>query len=454
MMIKINRFTFVCVFFLCGLFLCSCNNKGNETTQEKKSVRDFESRVQKINELIQSNNSSYAINQYISSLSIDQKISQLFLVNLSGNKIYSDKHDINKGYTPGGVLLFSYNISKSYEEIIEYIQSIKNYNINTGLIPPYIAIDHEGGSVNRLRHICSALPSPKEISEHLSLEDAYALYHNQAKQLSSLGINVNLSPVVEVLTDSNKSFLDLRTFGSLEQIEKYAVCEVDAYKSANVYSVLKHFPGNTNEDPHKILPKINASKDDFFNVYLAPFQSLINHDKGVGVLMSHVNFLEFSDNLPSCLSSKMIDEYLIKKLQHDGLIFSDDIFMGSLMDNGYKPSDSVIMAINSGIDVIMISAKTFYTLVEVIKDYAIKNKEFLDKITESNKKIIKKKIDLGLLNLSKYYPYGKDSTMFPLFPIIEKERIIVNKVENKTNQILEFEKAKSEGERLYTNLFE
>lgn len=455
MVLSKNHIFYLLITVLCfGLFFsCSKNTTKDRTEQIKVFNSDLLTRINKINELIQLNSCSEAIDKYVSSLSLQQKISQMFLVNLSGNRFYSSDSDVNKDYTPGGVLLFSYNIADSSNKVINYLASIQDYYIKKNSLPPFISIDHEGGTVNRLRKICSTLPSSKEITERISTKEAYELYLNQANQLNALGINVNLAPVIEIQTEDNKDFLGTRTFGSLDNVSKYASKAISAYSEAGVYSVVKHFPGNTNEDPHNVLPKINVSYDEFYNLYLLPFKKVFEEDNTIGVLMSHVDFAEFSDNIPSCLSSKMINEYLVETLDYQGLVFSDDICMSSLVNNGYKSELSVIMAIDSGVNIIMTSDKIFYPLVDIIKEHVLTNDSLLSKIEESNRKIIKKKIDLKIIQLVDYYPFGKSDNFFPGFPVISKKKISIDKSIDikERNTIFYTEKAK--GEKLYNSLF-
>ena len=145
-----------------------------------------------------------------------QKISQIFLVNIEGDKNYKavEFDSDNTPIVPGGVLLFSYNIAPTKEGVIEYTESIRDYCRNNSIPFPYVAVDQEGGDVNRLKSITSPLPSNSLISQKLSAQDAQKFYSLQAKQMESLGITMNLSPVCESLLETNKDFLETRSYGT------------------------------------------------------------------------------------------------------------------------------------------------------------------------------------------------------------------------------------------------
>ena len=129
-------------------------------------------------------------------------------------------------------------------------------------------------------------------AENFSEEQAKALYDFQAEQLKLLGINMNLAPVVEVSDSFNEKFLDTRTFGTLDDVKKYGEISINSYESHGIATVLKHFPGNSNVDPHTGLPQlfINQKNSDF---YLKPFEILLN--KSSCVLLSHA-IVNITDN--------------------------------------------------------------------------------------------------------------------------------------------------------------
>ncbi|MBQ7159805.1 MAG: glycoside hydrolase family 3 protein [Treponema sp.] len=386
------------LFFSFTAFFSSCRKDPAELARLERE-RDEKARAQ-------------AIADYVAQLSDDQKISQLFLVNVEGDKefvpvektgaLYGNREE-GTALVPGGCLLFSYNIGETPAHIAGYISSIRRFYHENNIVPPYVAIDQEGGYVNRLRKITSNLVSQKKVAEWFSAEQAHDLYAAQAKQLRALGIQMNLAPVVEVETDSNRDFLDTRSFGTLEQVLSYCAAEIAAYEEQGIGTVIKHFPGNNNTDPHIGLPKIDLTSNALQN-YLEPFTKLA--PSASALLMSHIiarvtepsgNELE-STARPACFSPYWIQE---ARKSFDGLIFSDDIFMGALANNGYPPEVAVVAAIDAGINCIMLSEKTFGEVAGVLLAKASEDASLAEKITASVCRVIAYKIKAGVLQFEK-----------------------------------------------------
>lgn len=346
---------------------------------------------------------SYAILQYMNSMDIESKAAQLFLMNLEGSILYSSKTEHNNGIAPGGFLLFSYNISDSKKKVSNFNKSVKNYYIKQNKIPPFLAIDHEGGYVNRLRNLGVICPSQKSISNTYSENEAYNLYYEQGKLLKDLNIDMNLAPIVEPETEQNSIFLDDRTFGNSEKSIQYGISCINAYSESNIVSVLKHFPGNSNVDPHVGLPIMNISQS-YFDELIYPFEKIIStikNQNNYAVLLSHAMFPSLYENKPACFTKEIVNDILKQKIGFSGLIISDDIYMAALIDNGYQPENSAELAILSGVDIIMISTKRLNQIVDYLVKESEDNKVLEARINESCRKILNAKINMNIINIVK-----------------------------------------------------
>lgn len=316
------------------------------------------------------------------STTFKDKIAQLFIINLAGNETFTPVENI----TPGGYLLFSYNIADSPKKIMLFTNSIKSYYKTRGLPVPYLATDQEGGLVNRLRGIAGPIPSPKRVAQCLTADSARDLYTMQAKQMRLLGIDMNIAPVVEVLNVDNEQFLGDRSFGDLNTVIKYATAAIRSFEGNGVSCVIKHFPGNTNSDPHGAVSTITYS-DDTLQDALAPFKTLLGENPR-GVLMSSI-IARPIDDAPASLSKKWVDTLLsLDKNRNDLLIFSDDIFMASFQKSKYSPLDAAIAAIKSAVTCIMSSEKRISSLVEKIEEAAKNDSSLTSAIESSYKKVM------------------------------------------------------------------
>ncbi|MBQ5498287.1 MAG: glycoside hydrolase family 3 protein, partial [Treponema sp.] len=294
-----------------------------------------------------------ALDSFMDALSEEELVSQLFLVNIEGNSSYfavesrsaaqylpdgalAPHVEVDPPLVPGGCLFFSFNIAPTAQELASFIDSIHDYCRIHNLLPPYLALDQEGGYVSRLSDIASRLPSQKTVAKRISASKAFELYSLQARQLASLGFNMNLAPVAEAETDLNRDMLQTRTFGSAVETSVYSAACVRAYEQNGIATVLKHFPGNANTDPHTGLPEIVCSDSELDSLFLSPFAFILTARPSC-VLMSHARLTgsvggRGDAKTPACLSSFWVTDVLKEKMGFTGLVMSDDIFMGALAD--------------------------------------------------------------------------------------------------------------------------
>ena len=391
------------LFFLIPLFFISCTDK-----QTKKEI---------INHQTQSNFNSYIIEnqkihqakltEYIKNMPLENKIAQLFIENLEGNtkfrtyenmKAITDKDDDEeRPLVAGGYLFFSYNIADSVQAQKDFNNSINDFCRQNKIIPPYLAVDQEGGWVSRLKKLNTKLPSNQDVAKNNSIAQSYEIYREQALQMQSMGFHMNLAPVIEVCTPDNEDFLDGRSFGSFEQVLNYGRACVNAYENNQIATVVKHFPGNTNTDPHTGLPEIKLSEADL-KESVRSFEEILKYNPSA-ILMSHARTSAIDPGVPACLSKVWVTDILRNTYKYQGIIFSDDIFMGALADNGYPPEKAALMAIDAGVDCIMISEKRFGKAARVIYKKAQEDSDFAKKIDQALLRILEYKEKAGLFVL-------------------------------------------------------
>ena len=434
--------------FLLSIFvlLTGCDkssDKKQDFLDEKKreSLKTLSTEISEIKV-----NQKKAFNEFFNNLSVEEKVSQLFIENLAGDtefvplEYYKASDGEKKALIPGGYLFFGYNIRNDIEGVMYFTDKIREYCYENDIIPPFLAVDQEGGFVNRLRTLNGPLPSQERVSSKLDLASSYDLYSLQAVQMASLGFNLNLAPVVEVLTAENLQFLNGRSFGNRENVLKYGKTCVNAYENYGIGTVIKHFPGNTNTDPHTGLPEIVLSEEKL-KESLEPFKKIISANPS-GVLMSHARTKASDSETPACLSYFWVTEKLRKEFGFKGVIFSDDIFMGALADNGFPQEKAVLMAINAGIDVIMFSEKRFAKTAKVLIDEANNNPEFMEKIANAAKRVLSYKIKAGLLEYERLAS-GKN----------EYELVTSDPFSSVEDRIVRFNDARDENIKLYRSYF-
>ena len=382
------------------ILLTSCTDK-----QTKKEIKRHEAAavLQTYINQIKSENEE-ALSAYVKAMPLEQKIAQLFIENLEGCTKFRSYETVGAmtgtdDKTPliaGGYIFFSYNIAETREQMQSYISSIRKYCDDNKNIQPYLCVDQEGGWVSRLKKLNPKLPSNEKVAQDFDVNGTYGLYTEQAAGMKELGFDMNLAPVVEVCTDDNKEFLDGRSFGDLDQVTVYGRACINAYENNGIATVLKHFPGNTNTDPHTGLPEITLSESELLSS-IESFRQLVQYNPAA-VLMSHARTSAIDKGVPACLSRVWVTDILRNQYGYEGLIFSDDIFMGALADNGYPPEEAAIRAVEAGVDCIMISEKRFAKAGKVLYQRAKKDAAFEARIDAAVMRILKYKIEAGLID--------------------------------------------------------
>lgn len=336
-------------------------------------------------------------------VSTDEMISQLLMVGFGGTKS-SDKwvaqieNDIKKGRI-GGVILFRNNIENptQLQKLTSHLKSIKSKH------PVFIAIDQEGGKVQRLTKEkgFTDYPSAFDLARNQTLMDANRVYTAMAKELQANGFNINFGPVVDLNTNPNSPAIGAkqRSYSDKEEIvSAYASEFIDAHKKEGVLTVLKHFPGHgsATADSHLGFTDISKSWD---YKELKPYFDFIKRDKVKAVMVGHLSINIFDEHYPASLSKIVINRLLRGKLGFDGVVFSDDMQMKAISDN-YTLKESIVSALNAGVDVLVYSSyflegsNTPKKVTETIKSALSEGKIKKETIKKAYERVIKLKREL------------------------------------------------------------
>lgn len=280
-----------------------------------------------------------------------EKIGQLFMVGFLGTRVTPDLAAFLKEYQPGGVILFSRNL-ESVEQIVELTNGLQQCSPKSPLL---IAIDQEGGRVSRLPKGFTIFPPCQLIGRCHSSELAYAAAATIAKELKSVGINMNMAPVLDVNSNPDNPVIGDRAFGSdPETVIEMGLVTAAGLQDSKVVACGKHFPGHgdTNADSHKELPVVDASRERLEAVEFAPFRRATA--AGVASLMTaHVLFRALDERLPATLSPDIITHLLREQMGYDGVVLTDDLEMHAIVDH-YGPGDAAVRAFLAGCDVLLI----------------------------------------------------------------------------------------------------
>jgi beta-N-acetylhexosaminidase len=249
-----------------------------------------------------------------------------------------------------GVILFRRNI-ESLEQVRALTARIAAVAAGT---PPFIAVDQEGGRVERLKAPFPELPPMRELAR----QGDESLVHEAGRRigaaLRALGFNLDFAPVLDVDSNPANPIIGDRAFSSDPgEVARLAGAFAAGLADGGVLSCGKHFPGHgdTEKDSHLDLPMVRHDEARLRAVEIPPFAALA---KTLPTLMSaHVVYEALDPGVPATLSRRIATELLRGELGFAGVLFSDDLEMRALADR-YSVEESAVGAIAAGCDVLLV----------------------------------------------------------------------------------------------------
>jgi beta-N-acetylhexosaminidase len=276
-----------------------------------------------------------------------QKIAQLFLVGCQGEALTREERLAFEQCSFGGFILFGHNC---YEpgKILSLCRSLWQCASEA---PPFIAIDQEGGRVQRLPPPFTQFPAAAAIGARNDPNLAYQLGHAVAVELVVTGINLNFAPVLDINSNRQNPIIGDRSFGSdPHRVIAISSAWTRGLKEDGIIPCGKHFPGHgdTDKDSHFDLPVVEKPVEALMVGDLLPFVHACRN--GIESLMTaHVRFTSLDPEWPATLSERVITGLLRHQLGYDGVVFSDDMEMKAISDN-YGLEDAAVLAVRAGVD--------------------------------------------------------------------------------------------------------
>lgn len=220
-----------------------------------------------------------------------------------------------------------------------------------------IAVDQEGGSVQRVRTPATRWPPMQRLAALAdgAAEDlARRMGAAMGRELAALGFDIDFAPVLDVNTNSDNPIIGDRAFASEpEAAARRALAFAAGLADAGLLSCGKHFPGHgdTDQDSHFVLPRLRHDLDRLRRVELLPFARAAA--AGIPMIMTaHVVFEALDADVPATLSRRVLGEILRGELGYRGVVVSDDLDMKAIADIG--AADAAVRAIEAGCDVLLL----------------------------------------------------------------------------------------------------
>jgi len=255
-------------------------------------------------------------------------VGSLLVVGFDGPKVTESLKNFLEQWDLGGVILFKRNI-----ESLEQLQRLNQTIYDLSQQPPIISVDHEGGRVFRLPEPFTAFPPMRRVGDYCLAEQDLGFAEQVGRvfgrELRAVGFNVDYAPVLDVDSNPNNPIIGDRAFSSdPKRVVELGLSLARGLMAEGIQACGKHFPGHgdTHEDSHLTLPRVDKALQDLLACELAPFAALAP-DKIPLLMTAHVLFPSVDPDWPATLSEKILSDLLRKKMGYEGLVISDDFFM-------------------------------------------------------------------------------------------------------------------------------
>lgn len=326
----------------------------------------------------------------ITSMTIEERVGQLFLARCPDTNAITDIET----YHLGGFVLFGRDFQ--YETPSSVAATIAAYQ-SASKIPMLIAVDEEGGNVNRVSRYPAfrdtPFSSPRSLYNKGGLDLVFSTEAEKCQLLLSLGINVNLAPVCDVTTNPD-SFMYPRSLGQTPEITgEFIAGMLNVMAQYGIGSTLKHFPGyGNNTDTHVGIALDDRPLSFLESEDLIPFQSGI--DAGCDAIMvSHIIIQAMDCQYPATLSPA-VHTYLRQNMGFDGVIVSDDLAMQAITDT-YGAEEAAVLAVLAGNDLLCVT--DYKTQYNAVLQAVLDNRISEDVLNTAVRRILRWKANLGLI---------------------------------------------------------
>lgn len=349
------------------------------------------------NPVKQFNKQDHWVDSVMNTLSLEEKIGQLFMVAAYSNKDQQHIDEISyiiKKYKIGGLIFFQGGPVRQ--------ANLTNLYQSKSKVPLLIAIDGEWGLGMRLD---STISYPRQMMLGAVQNDSLIYYMGSdiAEQMKRLGIHINFAPVVDVNNNPNNPVINSRSFGEdRENVSNKGIMYMRGMQDNGLLTTAKHFPGHgdTDSDSHYTLPSVNHDRARLDSVELYPFKKLFDA-RASGVMVAHLNVpaLGTQPETPTTLTKSVVTDLLKEEMGFEGLIFTDALNMKGATKY-FKAGEIEAKALEAGNDVLLFPVSVSKAISKIKKNVrkGIITKERID---ESCRKVLNAKYIAGLNTFDK-----------------------------------------------------
>ncbi len=280
-------------------------------------------------------------------------IGKRLFIGFPGTSLGDGLDDLIRAVGPGGIVLFGRNI-ESIAQLRGLLKDAQALSLRVSKRKVWVAVDEEGGPVQRLKDLIGPALSARKLSEAGS-QALIETVKTTAGHLRSLGIHINFAPVLDLGTEPGVHFLKDRALSAdPEQVAHLGRLWIETLQREGISATAKHFPGlgQADLDPHHHLPVVKRAGHERWRLDLAPFQAACL--AGVhGMMSSHALYDHWDPLRPATLSPRVGLELLRNRLAFRGVLFSDDLDMEAIRGR-YPDSQVVRQGSEASIDVFLL----------------------------------------------------------------------------------------------------
>jgi beta-N-acetylhexosaminidase len=314
------------------------------------------------------------------------ELGQMIMTGISGTQLTTEESKFIQSENIGGVLLFArnYETPAQLAELVNSIQTLRDE------YPLLIAVDQEGGRVQRFKEGFTLIPPMFQIGQLDSPKICFHITRIMAQELNACGVNLNLAPVCDVWNNPQNKVIGDRSFShETDQVSLYVSSVIRGLQTNGVLGCAKHFPGHgqTLKDSHIELPIVKKSLDEMRDVEFKPFIKAIK-SRVEFVMMAHLQVDAIDPDLPTSLSPKAY-QLLREELRYSKVTITDDMQMGAIEKN-FGIEEAAVLAVQAGADIVEYkdmeyAARALEALKMAKKTKKIKNEHFNQSLARINK---------------------------------------------------------------------
>lgn len=335
---------------------------------------------------------------YLSHMTLDQKLGQLFMVQYWGYSYSQDLETMIHDQYAGGVIMYGAQM-QTFNQTKSDIERMQQ----KAWMPLLISSDEEGGFVQRIMNIYGNRPGALQTYETGNIANAAKLGQGIAHDLLALGINTDLAPDVDVPVVMGPDQY-MRTWGYTPQsVIAWGGTYLRAVQGDGVIACLKHFPGlgAASTDAHEDLPVVNRTPEQIYSTELAPYIYFLHSQNKLNnpgmIMTTDVLMPAIDPTMPAELSHTFVTDILRNQLGYNGVVITDALYMLGIADKWSVPQ-AVVLAIEAGNDMILgvrdssVLAASVAALKQALADGSLT----MQRINQSVERIIALKIQYHL----------------------------------------------------------